>query len=39
MNKIVISRTSQYVNSMREYDVYIDKKRIDTINNGEKNIY
>lgn len=38
MAKIVISRTSQYVNSMREYDVYIDKERIDTINNGEKNI-
>lgn len=38
MAKIVISRTSQYVNSMREYNVYIDKERVDTINNGEKNI-
>lgn len=38
MPKIIISRTSQYVNSMREYDIYIDKEKVAVINDGEKKI-
>ncbi|GKX65669.1 hypothetical protein [Inconstantimicrobium mannanitabidum] len=38
MPKIVVSRTSQYVNSMREYDIYIDNEKVDVINDGEKKI-
>lgn|GEM_PF-795225 len=35
MNKITIVRTSQRVNSMREYDIYLDGQKINAISNGE----
>jgi len=36
--KIIISRTSQRINCMREYDIYIDKEKNNSISNGEKKI-
>lgn len=35
MYKITIVRTSQRVNSMREYDIYLDGQKINAISNGE----
>lgn len=35
MSKITLFRTSQYVNDMREYDIYLDGQEINTISNGE----
>lgn len=35
MYKITIARTSQRVNSMREYDIYLDGQKINAISNGE----
>ena len=35
MASIIINRTSEYLNRLRNYDVYIDGEKIDTISNGE----
>ena len=35
MASIIINRTSEYLNRLRNYDVYIDGKKVDTISNGE----
>jgi hypothetical protein len=35
MATIIINRTSEYLNLMRNYGIYIDGKKIDTIANGE----
>lgn len=35
MAKIILTRTSEYANCLRDYDVYIDGKKIGTIANGE----
>lgn len=35
MSKITLFRTSQYVNGMREYDIYLDGEKINAISNGE----
>ncbi|MBW6410754.1 hypothetical protein [Clostridium weizhouense] len=36
MPKIIISRTSQRINRMREYDIYMDEEKISSINDSEK---
>jgi hypothetical protein len=36
MSNIIIFRTSQRINSMREYDIYVDEQKINTIGNGEQ---
>lgn len=38
MPKIILFRTSQYVNGLREYDVYLDEQKINAISNGESKI-
>ena len=35
MASIIINRTSEYLNRLRNYDVYINEKKVDTISNGE----
>ena len=35
MGSIIINRTSEYLNRLRNYGVYIDGKKVDTISNGE----
>ena len=35
MASIIINRTSEYLNRLRNCDVYIDGKKVDTISNGE----
>ena len=35
MASIIINGTSEYLNRLRNYDVYIDGEKIDTISNGE----
>ena len=35
MASIIINRTSEYLNRLRNYGVYIDGKKVDTISNGE----
>ena len=35
MAKINIQRTSEYNNRMRDYQIYIDNKKVGTIENGE----
>lgn len=36
MPQILLSRTSQYVNSGRNFDIYIDDKKTNIISDGEK---
>jgi hypothetical protein len=36
MSQIIISRTSQRVDSLREYEIYVDGQKINTIGPGEK---
>ena len=36
MCKIIISRTSQRVNSLRYYDIYVDEQKFNIISDGEK---
>ncbi|MBO9681290.1 MAG: hypothetical protein J7502_01235 [Flavisolibacter sp.] len=35
MATIILNRTSEYVNRLRDYGVYIDEKKVGTIANGE----
>ncbi len=35
MATIILNRTSEYVNCLRNYDVYIDGKKVGTIANGK----
>jgi hypothetical protein len=35
MATIIINRTSEYLNRIRDYGVYIDDKKVGTISNGE----
>lgn len=35
MATIILNRTSEYVNRLRDYGVYIDGKKVGTIANGE----
>lgn len=35
MARIILNRTSEYVNRLRNYNIYIDEKKIGTIANGE----
>lgn len=35
MATIIINRTSEYLNRLRDYGVYIDGKKVGTIANGE----
>jgi hypothetical protein len=34
MSKITIFRTSEKINSMRDYDIYVDNQKVNTISNG-----
>ncbi|MBU3107729.1 hypothetical protein [Clostridium gasigenes] len=36
MSKIIIYRTSQYTNNMRNYEIYVDGQKINTISDSEK---
>ena len=35
MSKLIIQRTSEYNNRLRDYGIYIDGQKIDTISNGQ----
>ena len=35
MPKVVLNRTSEYINRFRNYSIYIDGKKVGTIANGE----
>jgi hypothetical protein len=35
MSKLIIQRTSEYTNRLRDYKIYIDGQKVDTISNGQ----
>lgn len=35
MSKLIIQRTSEYNNRMRDYGIYMDGQKVDTISNGQ----
>jgi hypothetical protein len=35
MSKLIIQRTSEYNNRLRDYGIYIDGQKVDTISNGQ----
>lgn len=35
MATIILNRTSEYLNRLRDYEIYIDEKKVGTIANGE----
>ncbi|MCP4440993.1 MAG: hypothetical protein GY810_18885 [Aureispira sp.] len=37
--RIVIERISQYANSLRKINIYINEEKVDPINDGERKVY